>query len=154
MTDEQLADKMLDMFDDSNRSVRQSMMYAMQLVREHDAKHRPAETEKPRRVLEVLLVDPVLVTVRMGDRAPFADIFLDIDNIEDNNNDFFSFGLHGTILSLAIQLGIPSLGFLCHAVLPTRGHVSRLCPAGELVRLVVNGGPAPTGPPFFVESAP
>ena len=78
---------------------------------------------------EVLLVDPILVTVCVGDRAALTNVFLDINDIEDGDDDLFGVGLHGTSLSAVNLLGIHSGRILCHVVLRTRGHVSRGCPA-------------------------
>ena len=86
---------------------------------------------------EVLLVDAVLVAMGVGNLAPLADIFLDIDDFEDDDY-FFGFGLHGAILSPTNPLGIHSVRVLCHAESPLWGHVSRERPA-------VRAGPAGSG---------
>lgn len=49
MTDDELIRQMVDM-SRVLQTDRQCMVQILRLVREHDAKHRPAETEKPRRV--------------------------------------------------------------------------------------------------------
>jgi hypothetical protein len=49
MTDDDLIQQMINM-SRLLQTDRQCMVSILRLVREHDVKHRPAETEKPRRV--------------------------------------------------------------------------------------------------------